>query len=82
MSYTLNVTRLIDAAVDVVERCRTDIELQREMAKQADPTTSLTGEIRVGGSRIEAWGPPDARCRVTQRIVELAPACSCTASRI
>lgn len=73
MPYELDVRRLIDAPVELVSRARTDIDIQREIAKANDGSAKLSGEIRVGGKRVEEWQQGDRTCRVTQTYLEIGP---------
>lgn len=71
MSYELDVERLIDAPTEDVYRARTDVGIEREIGQMFDSTSSMSGEVRLGGTRVGEWGPENRRYRVTQTFLEI-----------
>jgi uncharacterized protein YndB with AHSA1/START domain len=62
--YNLKVRGLVDAPVEAVFHARTDLDVLRQLNDH--PISRVSGELRVGGTRIIEWGTSEEMlCRVT-----------------
>ena len=70
MAYDLKLDGLINASIEAVFHARTDSDVLRRLNDH--PISCVSGDLRVGGSRVVEWGPSeDKLCRVTQVFREI-----------